>query len=73
MNMGKWSDKDTAKESSDSPKEVARAEHNARDDATKAGVFERGNDKKNSTPFSRDDESGQKATGFWKSVFRKGG
>lgn len=67
--MGKWSDSDTSKETGDSLGQVAKAEHQARDDATEAGVFERGNDEVNSQPFSRDDDSGKAATGFWASIF----
>ncbi len=67
--MGKWTDADTSKYSGDSSGKVAEAEHQARDDATKDGVFERGNSSKNSECFSRDDSSGQAATGFWSSIF----
>ena len=69
--MGKWTDADTAKHSGDSSSKVAEAEHTARDDATKAGLFERGNSSKNSERFSRDDDSGKEATGFWSSIFGK--
>lgn len=67
--MGKWTDSDTAAHSGDSTSKVAEAEHNARDDAEKAGIFERGNSSKNSERFSRNDESGQAAGGFWSSIF----
>jgi hypothetical protein len=67
--MGGWNDKDTAGHSGDSLGQVANAEHTARDDATAAGLFERGNDELNSTPFSRDDDSGKEATSFWDSIF----
>lgn len=67
--MGKWTDKDTADHSGDSLKDVARAEHQARDDATKEGIFERGNKGKNSERFSKSDNSGERASGFWSSVF----
>lgn len=67
--MSKWTDKDTQKVSGDSAQKVSSAEHDARDHATKAGVFERGNKEKNSQRFSRDDDSGKSATGFWKSLF----
>lgn len=67
--MGKWTDADTAAYSGDSASKVAEAGHTARDDATAAGVFERGNSSKNSERFSRDDESGREATGFWNSIF----
>lgn len=67
--MGKWTDKDTSDYSGDSSSKVAKAEHDARDDGAKAGFFERGNSEKNSTPFPKDDESGERATGFWKSLF----
>lgn len=53
----------------DSSSDVSAAEHQARDDATEEGIFERGNDELNRKPFSKDDESGQRATGFWKSIF----
>lgn len=65
--MGKYSE-NTA-QSGDSSSQAARAEHDARDHATSAGLFERGNREKNSTPFSRDDSSGQAAGGFWSSIF----
>lgn len=69
--MGKWTDKDTSKYSGDSTSKVAAAEHQARDDATKTGLFERGNPEKNSQRLSRDDDSGKAATGFWGSIFGK--
>jgi hypothetical protein len=68
--VGKWTDKDTSGYSGDSTSKVASAEHDARNDAEKAGLFERGNDTKNSERFSKDDDSGKEATGFWKSLFR---
>jgi len=37
--------------------------------AAKEGVFKRGDSEKNSKPFSKTDASGEKATGFWKSIF----
>jgi len=67
--MGKYTDADTAKESGDSSSKVSEAGHQARNDGEKAGVFERGNDSKNSERFSKDDESGRQATGFWNSIF----
>lgn len=67
--MGKWTHEDTAKETGCKTTEAAAAEHQARDDATKAGVFERGNSELNSQPFTKDDDAGQAATGFWKSIF----
>lgn len=67
--MGKWTNEDTAKQSGDSTSKAAAAGHDARDDATKAGLFERGNPEKNSERFSRTDESGERATGFWGSIF----
>ncbi len=67
--MGKWTDGDTSAHSGDSLGKVSSAEHSARDDATDAGLFERGNSSLNSTPFPRDDDSGKAATGFWKSIF----
>ena len=67
--MSKWTKKDSAERDGTSVKEVSRAEHEARKDAYDAGVHERGNDSKNSQPFSRDDESGEQATGFWESIF----
>jgi hypothetical protein len=63
--MGKWTDADTSKHSGDSSSKVAAAEHQAREDATKDGVFERGNSER----FSQDDKSGKEATGFWESIF----
>lgn len=67
--MGKWTDADTAKHSGDSSSKVAAAEHQARDDGEEAGVFKRGDSDTNSERFSRTDESGEKASGFWKSIF----
>lgn len=67
--MGKWTDKDTSRETGDSASKVSQAEHVARDDATKAGLFSRGDPDKNSKPFSRTDESGQRAESFWSSIF----
>lgn len=69
MNVGKWTDRDTSAHSGDSLGKVSGAEHQARDDATKSGDFERGNSAKNSERFSRTDDSGQRAEGFWKSIF----
>ncbi len=67
--MGKWTDADTSSNSGDSSSKVSSAEHDARDHATSAGVFERGNSSKNSERFSRNDSSGKAATSFWGSVF----
>ncbi len=67
--MGKWTDSDTAAHSGDSTSKVSQAEHDARDHATSSGHFERGNSSKNSERFSRNDESGQAAGGFWSSIF----
>lgn len=67
--MGKWTDADTSAQTGDSSSKVAEAAHDARDHATKSGDFERGSDSKNSERFSRSDESGEKATSFWKSIF----
>lgn len=66
--MGKWTDVDTAKYSGDSTSKVAEANHDARDHATKDGVFERGNSAKNKERFK--DDTG-KATSFWNSIFGK--
>ncbi|OGD68845.1 hypothetical protein A2996_02300 [Candidatus Campbellbacteria bacterium RIFCSPLOWO2_01_FULL_34_15] len=65
----KWTVKDTADYTGDSTSKASAAEHQARDDAEKAGVFERGNDEKNSKPFNKDDASGKEATSFWDSLF----
>lgn len=65
--MGKYSDNTSS--SGDSSSKAAQAEHDARDHATEAGVFERGNSSKNSERFSRDDSAGQAASGFWESIF----
>ena len=67
--MGKWTDADTSNWSGDSPSQVSQAEHDAREDATGDGVFERGNDEKNSERFSSDTPSGESAGSFWKSIF----
>lgn len=67
--MGKWTDNDTAKYSGDSGSKVAEAGHDARKDASDAGIYERGDSSKNRERFSKNDESGQRATGFWDSIF----
>ncbi len=67
--MGKWTDKDTSRETGDSTSKVSHAEHVARDDATKEGLFSRGDREKNSQRLSRTDDSGQRAEGFWSSIF----
>lgn len=67
--MGKWTDSDTSKHSGDSSSKVSEAEHDARDHATDAGLFERGDGSRNSERFSRTDESGQRAESFWDSIF----
>ena len=64
--MGKWTHEDTSDYSGDSTSKVSEAEHQARDDAEKSGVFERGNSQKNSEKFK--DDSGE-ATSFWNSIF----
>jgi len=69
--VGKWTDGDTSEHSGDSQEKVSEAEHTARDDAEEEGVFERGNNEKNSERFSRDDDSGRRAEGFWQSIFGK--
>lgn len=69
--MGKWTDSDTSKNTGDSSSKVAAAEHDARDHATKEGMFERGDSSKNSERFSKSDNSGQAATSFWESIFEK--
>lgn len=69
--MGKWTNEDTSKASGDSTSKAAAAGHQAREDATKAGLFERGNSEKNSRSFSRTDESGERATGFWEFLVPK--
>lgn len=58
--VGKYSDNTSS--SGDSSSKAAEAEHDARDHATKDGVFERGNDVKNSTPF--ENTPGGWASGF---------
>lgn len=67
--VSKWGNKDTAAQTGCSTSQAAAAAHLARDDATKAGLLERGNSEKNSQRFSRSDESGQAATSFWGSIF----
>jgi len=67
--MGLFSSADTAKETGDSSSQAAKASHDARDHATSSGLFSRGDSEKNSKPFSRDDDSGKAASGFWKSIF----
>ncbi len=69
--MAKWTNEDTTSYSGDSSSKVAAAEHAAPDDASKAGIFERGNPEKNSQRFSRDDDSGKAASSFWGSIFGK--
>ncbi len=65
--MGKYDDNIAS--SGDSSSKAAQAEHDARKHATDADLFKRGDDSKNSKPFSKDDESGRQATGFWNSIF----
>lgn len=60
--MSRETEKDTAKETNCSIKEARAAEHDARNHGTEAGVFERGNDEKNSEPF--DNSPGGWASGF---------
>jgi len=64
--MGKYTDSDNENYGGDSSSKVSEAEHDARDHATSSGLFERGNDSKNSTRFK--DDTGH-ATGFWGSIF----
>ena len=64
--MPKWTDVDTSKYTGDSTSKVSKAEHQARDDAEKSGVFERGNSEKNSQRF--EDSKGE-ARSFWSSIF----
>lgn len=65
--MGKYIDNTSS--SGDSSSKAAQAEHDARDHATEAGVFERGNSAKNSERFSKDDSAGRAAGGLWESIF----
>lgn len=67
--MGKWTDADTAKETGDSLKQVAEAEHQAREDATRVGLFERGNSEKNSQRFPGNDDTAKEAKGFFSRLF----
>ena len=67
--MTDWDYEDTKNYNGASSKEISRAEHKARDDAEKAGVFKRGDDAKNRQRFSRNDESGKKAQSFWDGIF----
>ncbi len=67
--MGKFTVQDNARETGVSTSKAAAAEHVARDDATKSGFFSRGDNKKNSERFPRNDESGKAAGGFWGSIF----
>ena len=69
--MGKWTDKDTSKYTGDDIDKVSEAEHDARDHATKDGVFERGNKDRNSERFDRNDSSGSLAEKLWDSIFKK--
>lgn len=65
--MGKYSANTAA--GGDSSSKAAAAEHDARNHATEAGVFERGNNEKNSKPFSRTDSSGSAAMSLWDAIF----
>jgi len=70
--MGKddeYDEKDAARETDSSLSEVAENWHKARDDAEDYGCFERGNDEKNSTPFSKDELPDGGADSFWDSIF----
>ena len=69
--MSKWTDSDTSSFSGDSNHKVRAAEHDAREHATKSGVFERGNDSKNSKTFSKNTKDGKRAQSFFKSLFGK--
>ncbi len=69
--MGKFTVSDNAANSNVSTGEAAAAEHQARDDASASGSFERGDSSKNSERFSSSDSSGQAASGFWASIFGK--
>ena len=72
--MGKFSNADTANHGGDSTSQASAAGHHARDQATKDGVFERGNNALNSTPFSKLEgcaDAKESAGGFWSSIFGK--
>ncbi|MGB2580689.1 MAG: hypothetical protein WBC83_03265 [Minisyncoccia bacterium] len=69
--MSRGSERETAEETGCSVKEARASEHDARNHATDAGLFERGNSSKNRERFSRDDSSGKSAGGFWSSIFGK--
>jgi len=64
-----WTNKDTSRYTGDSTSKVAHAGNVARDDATKAGLFSRGDSVTNSQRFSRSDDSETRATSFWNSIF----
>jgi len=70
--MGKDTAKDNAERSGVSEKEAKVAEHVARDDAVQGGFLGRGGSSKNTERFSKSDNSGQAATGFWGSLFGTG-
>lgn len=69
--MGKWTDKDTSKYTGDDLEKVSEAEHDARDHATKEGVFERGDKDLNKQSFDRNDSAGSLAGKLWDSIFKK--
>lgn len=61
---------DAAKDTGSSVRDVSGAWHQARDDAVSSGHLVRGEkDGGGSGSFSRSDDSGQAATGFWSSIF----
>jgi len=64
--MSRESEKDTARETGCSIKEARASEHDARNHATEAGVFERGNSSKNSERF--DNSPGGWVSGFWDAI-----
>lgn len=70
MGTNSYDKEDAARETEASVKDVSAAWHSARDDAVDSGHLTRGGGSGGNTEkFSRADDSGKAATGFWGSIF----
>lgn len=63
--MSKYGETDAAKDTDASTSKVSEAWHDAREHARQDGLLEKPG------RFSRTDDSGQRAEGFWSSLFGK--
>ena len=73
-NSNSYDKGDAAKETGASAKETSAAWHDARNHAVETGHLVRGSGPGtggHGKEFSRTDSSGEKATGFWSSIFGK--